>query len=147
MLDDIRFIFYTNNNGFALGELCLKYFFKQNKREDLKVSLVSNKIPKVELQFPDKVRYIDGNTEYIDRGQHFAQTMINALSTIEEKYIFFFCDDYMINNLIKKDVFDNVVNVIKHYDCDFLSRYAFLNDENIWFGEFKNITFTSVRVS
>ena len=132
MLDDIRFIFYTNNNGFALGELCLKYFFKQNKREDLKVSLVSNKIPKVELQFPDKVRYIDGNTEYIDRGQHFAQTMINALSTIEEKYIFFFCDDYFF---VKETKYDDLRDVLDMMDCDNIDYFGF--DE---IGEAKQIS-------
>lgn len=121
MLDDIRFFFYTNESGFALGELCVKQFFKHNKREGLKVSLVSNKIPDVELQFPDKVDYLNGNTEYREHGYHFAQTMLNVLSTIDEKYIFFFCDDYFH---IRETKYNDLEKVLQMMDCDNIDFYG-----------------------
>jgi hypothetical protein len=121
MLDNIRFFFYTNESGFALGELCVKQFFKHNKREDLKVSLVSNKIPDVELQFPNKVKYLNGNTNYKENGYHFAQTMLNVLSEINEKYIFFFCDDYFH---IKETKYDDLEKVLQMMDCDDVDFYG-----------------------
>jgi hypothetical protein len=121
MIDNIRFFFFTNESGFALGELCLKQFFKHNKRDDLKVSLVSNRIPNVELKFTDKVTYLDGNTDYRENGFHFAQTMLNVLSKIDEKYIFFFCDDYFH---IKETKYDDLERVLHMMDCDNIEFYG-----------------------
>ena len=42
-MDNIRFLFFTNENGSSLGELAVKNFLKHNKKKGLKVSLVSNK--------------------------------------------------------------------------------------------------------
>ena len=37
-MDDIRFLFFTNENGVPLGELALKHFFKHNKKEGLNLN-------------------------------------------------------------------------------------------------------------
>ena len=131
MLDDIRFIFYTNENNFALGELCIKHFLKQNKKENLKVSLISNKFPNSDFQFADQVTYLNANVERKDNGSHFAQTMLSVLPEIKEKYVFFFCDDYFF---VKETKYDDLREVLDMMDCDNIDYFGL--DE---IGEFKKI--------
>jgi hypothetical protein len=132
MLDDIRFIFYTNKNNFHIGELCVKYFLKHNKREDLKVSLISNDFPDKNFKFSDKITYLNANVERKDNGSHFAQTMLSVLPEIKEKYVFFFCDDYFF---IEETKYDDLRELLDMMDCDGIDYFGF--DE---IGEFKRIS-------
>jgi hypothetical protein len=131
MLDDIRFIFYTNESNFGLGELCVKHFLMHNKREDLKVSLISNNFPHNNFQFEDRVTYLNANVERKSDGSHFAQTMLSVLPEIKEKYVFYFCDDYFF---VKETKYDDLREVLNMMDCDNIDYFG-LDD----IGEFKPI--------
>jgi hypothetical protein len=131
MLDDIRFIFYTNESNFGLGELCVKHFLMHNKREDLKVSLISNNFPHDNFQFDDRVTYLNANVERKSDGSHFAQTMLSVLPEIKEKYVFYFCDDYFF---VKETKYDDLREVLNMMDCDSIDYFG-LDD----IGEFKPI--------
>lgn len=121
MLDDIRFIFYTNESNFGLGELCVKHFLMHNKREDLKVSLISNNFPHDNFQFGDRVTYLNANVERKSDGSHFAQTMLSVLPEIKEKYVFYFCDDYFF---VKETKYDDLREVLDMMDCDMIDYFG-----------------------
>jgi hypothetical protein len=131
MLDDIRFIFYTNESNFGLGELCVKHFLMHNNREDLKVSLISNNFPHDNFQFSDRVTYLNANVERKSDGSHFAQTMLSVLPEIKEKYVFYFCDDYFF---VKETKYNDLREVLDMMDCDNIDYFG-LDD----IGEFKQI--------
>lgn len=132
MLDDIRFIFYTNESNFGLGELCVKHFLMHNKREDLKVSLISNNFPHDNFQFDDRITYLNANVERKSDGSHFAQTMLSVLPEIKEKYVFYFCDDYFF---VKETKYDDLREVLDMMDCDGIDYFG-LDD----IGEAKHIS-------
>jgi len=119
VMDDIRFLFFTNENGVPLGELALKHFFKHNKKEGLNVSLVSNKFKDTNSQFEDKVSYLSGNVDFKNNGGHFAETLLNVLPQIKEEYIFFFCDDYFFIAETKYDDLTEVINMLKTDNIDY----------------------------
>jgi hypothetical protein len=119
MLDNIRFLFYTNENGLPFGELAIKYFFKYNKKEGLNVSLVSNKFKDTNFQHEDKISYLSGGVDFQDNGGHFAQTLISVLPQIEEEYIFFFCDDYMFTAETKYDDLSEIISMLKNDNIDY----------------------------
>ena len=118
-MDNIRFLFFTNENGSSLGELAVKYFLKHNKKEGLNVSLVSNKFKNNSFQFENKVSYLSGDIEFQSNGGHFAQTLLKVLPQIEEEYIFFFCDDYFFIAETKYEDLSEVINVLKNDNIDY----------------------------
>lgn len=121
MLDDIRFIFYTNESNFGLGELCVKHFLMHNNREDLKVSLISNNFPHDNFQFSDRITYLNANVERKSDGSHFAQTMLSVLPEIKEKYLFYFCDDYFF---VKETKYDDLRGILDMMDCDSVDYFG-----------------------
>lgn len=118
-MDDIRFLFFTNENALLLGELALKYFFKYNKKEGLNVSLVSNNFKHTNFKFQDKASYLSGNVDFKDNGGHFAETLLNVLPKIDEEYIFFLCDDYFFIAETKYDDLIEIINLLKIDNIDY----------------------------
>jgi hypothetical protein len=119
VMDNIRFLFFTNENSVPLGELAVKNFFKHNKKEGLNVSLVSNKFKDNNFQLEDKVSYLSGNVNFKNNGGHFAETLLNVLPQIKEEYIFFFCDDYFFIAETKYDDLTEVINILKNDNIDY----------------------------
>ena len=119
MLDNLRFLFFTNENAVTLGELAIKHFLKHNKKEGLKVSLVSNKFKNNSFQFENKVSYLSGDIEFQSNGGHFAQTLLKVLPQIEEEYIFFFCDDYFFIAETKYEDLIEILNMLKNDNIDY----------------------------
>ena len=121
MINDIRFIFYTNENSFHMGEHCVNQFLKVVNNDNVKISLLSNKIPNVSLKFENRVSYINANVDFSMSGNHFAKTMLHMLSTIEEKYIFFFCDDYFI---FKEPKYNELNSILELMNCEGIDFYC-----------------------
>jgi hypothetical protein len=119
IMDNIRFLFFTNENGSLLGELAVKHFLKHNKKEGLKVSLVSNKFKDNSFQFENKISYLSGDIEFQSNGGHFAQTLLKVLPQIEEEYIFFFCDDYFFTAETKYNDLIEILNILKNDNIDY----------------------------
>jgi hypothetical protein len=118
-VNDLRFVFYTNENNIHFIELTLTYFYKNINVGLPKVTVISNKLPPDGLPFFDKVEYMSGNVEYDPAGKHFGQTLINTLPTIPEPYIFFFCDDYFLIEQTKTEHLSNLLNFIQKYNIDY----------------------------
>ena len=117
----MEIIIFTNENYIDILNITLPRFVKYLEPLNIKINVVTNKfVNNTNIDFSG-VNVIETGVDFNQEGGHFRTSMYKTLTSLNSEYFFFFCDDYMINNLIKKDVFDNVVNVIKHYDCDFLS--------------------------
>lgn len=119
MLDDLRFVFWTNEKNIHLMELTLTYFFRYNIHPDIKVTVISNKLPTTPLPFSDKVEYLSSNLEFGERGEHFSKSLQNTLSLIQEKYIFFFCDDYFFVADTQYEQLILLLDMIHGHDIDY----------------------------
>lgn len=117
--DNLRFVFYTNEYNIHFVELTLTYFFRYMPVQDLKISVISNKLPNKPLPFSDKVEYLSGNVEFDYSGRHFAKTFVNTLPKIKEDYIFFFCDDYFLVAETKVNHLTKLLEFIKKHDVDY----------------------------
>lgn len=118
-LDNLRFVYFTNENNIPLLELTLKYFFKYNTLENIKVSVISNGYKNNKLPYNDKVSYLNGNSSFESNGEHFSNSLKNTLPQIKEDYIFLFMDDYFFLNNTKFDDLQKLMTFISEEDVDY----------------------------
>jgi hypothetical protein len=118
-LDNLRFVFYTNEHNLHLIELTLSYFFKHVNLTNPKVSVIANRLPDRPLPFSDKVSYLSGNVDFHYNGQHFAKTFLNTLPQITEKYIFFFCDDYFLVADLQSEHLNKTIELLDKHNVDY----------------------------
>jgi hypothetical protein len=123
-MDNIRFVFYTSEINVPFAELCLKNFLKRTNDIDIKVSLISNNFINNDFQFKDKVLYLSGGVEFQKNGTHYAKTLINTLSQVDEEYVFMFIDDFFIFKDIKHNDLSDLINHIK---CEGIDYFSFDN--------------------
>jgi hypothetical protein len=121
-MENLRFVFYTYEKNLPLTELCLKYFFKHNKREGLKITIVSNKFQHTDFKYKDIVDYHSSDVDLNCQGYHFGKTMLSALNEIKEEYVFFLLDDYFFINEIKYQDLEDVINLMK---CEGIDYFGF----------------------
>ena len=120
MLDNLRFVFFTNENNVHLLKLTLKYFFKHTRLENIKVSVISNNYKKNQkLPFKNKVEYLNGNVLFSETGHHFGQSLKNTLPNIKEDYIFLFCDDYFFIDNTKINDLEKLMGFIVKENVDY----------------------------
>lgn len=118
-MNNLRFIIYTHEKNLSLAELNLKYFFKHNKRDDLKITVVSNKFNNTDFKYEDIVDYHSSDVELNCQGYHFGKTMLSALDEIKEDYVFFLLDDYFFINEIKYQDLEDALNLMKCENIDY----------------------------
>lgn len=118
-MKDISFIVFTNERYFNLLELTLPYNIKNTSHLNKKIYVVSNKIPDTDL-LPN-INYISGNVDFSDNGGHFGRTLLNALKQINEDYVLFLCDDYLITSPINKERFDKLIPIMEDVGGDYFS--------------------------
>ena len=120
-MGDLEIIVFTNENHMDILNITLPRFIEYLNPINRKINVVTNKlVNNTNINFDD-VNVIETNVNFDSQGGHFRESMLLTLNSISSDYILFFCDDYMINSIVKVDVFENVMNIIKNYDCDFLS--------------------------
>lgn len=118
-MSDISFVVFTNENYFDLLYLTLPYTIENTKHLNKPINVVSNKIPNHESFYG--VNYIDSNIDFSSDGSHFRDSLLFALNQIPEDYILFLCDDYLIKSPINKNRFNNIVNILKKINGDYLA--------------------------
>jgi len=124
-------IVYTNESNLPILELFLQYFFKYNPKFPYSVYVVSNNFTTSNLPYQDKVTYLSGNVEWHSRGGHFSQTLSNVLPQIKEDYIFYFCEDYILNDSIDIEALENLLRLMQDKNIDmfsFASSYPIINN-------------------
>jgi hypothetical protein len=120
-MGNIETIIYTNENHINILNVTLPRFVKFLKPINSNINIVTNKfVNNTNINFND-VNIIETNINFDPQGSHFRDSMLIALTSIKSEYVLFFCDDYMLNSMIKIDMFNKVKNIINHYNCDFLS--------------------------
>jgi hypothetical protein len=124
---NLAIVVYTNETNLPILRLFLDYFFKHNPNFDLPIYVVGNKFTISDLPHSDKVRYLAGDVEFDSIGGHFSKTLRNVLPQIEEDYIFYFCEDYILTDPIDITGLNNLIKLMNDENIDlfsFASSYA-----------------------
>ena len=127
LVNNLHFIIYSNENTTSLTKLGLKYFNKHIGLDNINISVVSNNfLDTTKLVHTDKVNYITPNVEFSSGGYHFVPVMEKILSKIQEEYIFFFCEDYMLTKNVDVDSLNTLMRFIKNEKVDLISFSSFI---------------------
>jgi hypothetical protein len=118
-MKDISVIVFTNEKYFNLLYLTLPYTIENTKHLGIKIHVVTNKVPEHETF--EGVNYIESNTIFREDESHFWETLFVALGQIEEKYVLFLCDDYLIKSPIKQDKFEGIIPLLEELNADYLA--------------------------
>lgn len=130
MNNNFCFFIYTNEKYQCIADLTMGEFDKFVPENPLKRYVVSNKFKDYEFKSKNAI-FIDCNEEFNGSGNHFGQTMIKALNQINEKYIIFFCDDYMLIDQPKMDVLGELMKKIEEQNINFFS-FASMYPKQDW---------------
>lgn len=116
-MNNLRVVFFTNENNFQLAELAVEYL--KNHSQNLKIDILSNNFPQNSNFYHSDVEYHNMSVPYRYDGKHFGETMIKYLDRIKEEYIFLFCDDYFVINKVDEKSLESLLNFIKCEDIDY----------------------------
>lgn len=128
-MKDISFLIFTNEKYFDLLQLTLPYVINNTKHLGKNINVVSNNI--LNNMLFDGVRFLNANEKFSNDGSHFRNSMIYALNNIDEKYILFLCDDYLIQSPINKTLFQNIITILDNLNVDFLALGTQKHIENV----------------
>jgi hypothetical protein len=131
----IRFIIYTNESNLSLAGVALNEFLLHAPK-DVKVNVVSNKIPE-NKNLKNSDLYYSADIEQ-KNGKQFSSVLLKFLESIDEDYIFFNCDDYIVYKEIEKSDFNKLINFIDFHKVDYFSFDKKLFSDTISFEVFKN---------
>ena len=116
-MDNLSVVYFTNEKGFGLAELAVDYFKKYSK--NLKINIVSNMIPEgYEFRHND-IQHHNMEVPYHYSGKHFGESMLKYLKSVDDEYIFFFCDDYFLVDDIKEDDLKTLIDFMICEDIDY----------------------------
>jgi hypothetical protein len=129
-MNELEILIFTNEYHIDILNVTLPRFITYLEPINCIINIVTNKlVNNTNIDF-SKVKVIETNIEFSGEGKHFRDCMLSALKNIGSKYILFLCDDYMFNSVIKKDIFDKTMDVIKFHDCDFMSFSTLASNRN-----------------
>jgi hypothetical protein len=119
-MDNLRVVFFTNQNNYELAELAVDYFKKNSK--GLKINIVSNNFHTNSTFYHTDIEYFNMGVNYQYNGKHFGESMMKYLNQISEEYIFFFCDDYFVINKVDEEKLQTLLNYI---ECEKIDYFGF----------------------
>lgn len=120
MINDLRFVFWTNESNLHLMQITLDQFFKYNRLNNIKVSVMMNDFDdNTHLPHSNKVQYLKAGVPFDSVGKHFGKSLIEILPKIKEEYIFYFCDDYMFIKDTKWEDLKTLMNFIRNNNVDY----------------------------
>jgi hypothetical protein len=129
-MDDVCFLIYTNERYLPIVDLTTKEFDRYFPENPLKRYIVSNNFSDYVFENNNSI-FLNSKVEFDGMGNHFAQTMIKSLKKINEDYIIFFCDDYMLIDKPDLGRLNELLCIIKHENIDFFS-FASMLPKNDW---------------
>lgn len=130
MIKDFAFLVYTNENYLPIADLTMGEFDRWFPKNTFKRYLVSNKFTDYKFQNTNFIP-LESFTKFDGSGNHFGETLSKALIKIEEKYLFFLCDDYLVINHPDLESLKDLLKIIIDYDVDFFS-FASMNPNQEW---------------
>lgn len=113
----MRFIINTNEYNVYLANIVADSYLKYGP-SDMKLAIVSNKLPQ-DIELKDNIDYYESGIKYHQFGDHFKDTLLSYLDSINDDYIFFFCDDFLLLDYFKEDQYKNLLNYIKQNNIDY----------------------------
>jgi hypothetical protein len=122
----VHFVIHSNERTTPLVGLSLKYFEKYIGLDNINISVLSNKFLTDNLPYKDKVNYISGDVDFNDGGYHFGPTLTKAYNQIQEEYVFFFCEDYILTNNIN---FDTLTKLVALMDGEKVDLFSFASNQ------------------
>lgn len=120
LMNDIRFVFFTNEKNIDFFTLTLKYFLK-HVQDGEKISVILNNLTRNDLPYNDKVEYVNANIDFDDQGRHFGRSIAKVAGDFKEKYIFLFLDDYFLISNVNYTHLKSVLNLMDRYNIDCFS--------------------------
>jgi hypothetical protein len=120
-INDIAFVVFTNENNFPIFKLFYKFFKKNTSRLDVKLYVISNRHLTDFQPNDSNTILLSGETPYDSQGMHFYETVQKCIKEIKEKYIFLFCDDYLISQSFDVDTFSKLLKLIDLENIDMFS--------------------------
>lgn len=128
-MQDFCFLIYTNEKYQPIADLTMGEFNRHFPDNQIKRYIVSNRF--VDYQFSTtNATFLDCDINFDGMGNHFGQTMIKALEKIEEEYVIFFCDDYMLIDRPDVERLKKLADFIKTKNIDFISFSSMLPKPN-----------------
>jgi len=106
-----RIIIFTNEHNLDLAEAARKNIVKYT-REICKVDVVSNYGKESDLVF-------SSNVTFCHSGSHFSETLLTYLHTVDEEFIFLFCDDYFLLDYLLEEDLKQLMNFITAEGVDY----------------------------
>lgn len=120
MFKDTCILLYTNQEYLPLADLTTTEFDKFFPENPIKRYVVSNSFDGYEFKNKNSF-FIDTNTHFCHLGGHFGRTMLSALNNIEEEFIIFFCDDYLLIDKPYLENLDKLMHIIREDGIDFFT--------------------------
>lgn len=114
----IHFIIYTNDYNISLSQVSLEEFLK-NSPKNTKIKVLTNNIPENIILNRSDLFY-NGNIKQKE-GKQFSEVILNFLKKIDEDYVLFNCDDYIVNKKIEKSDFNKLIDFMDFYNVDYFS--------------------------
>lgn len=114
----IHFIIYTNDYNISLSQVSLEEFLK-NSPKDTKIKVLTNNIPENIILNRSDLFY-NANIKQKE-GKQFSEVILNFLKKIDEDYVLFNCDDYIVNKKIEKSDFNKLIDFMDFYNVDYFS--------------------------
>lgn len=135
LFEKLHFVIYTNESSIPLSEVSLKEFLL-NCPPDSKVSVVSNNIINLNDSSISKY-YFNAEVPQMN-GKQFSTVMSKFLDHINEEFILFNCDDYIIYNQIDKKGLNTILNLMTNHNIDYFSFDRKLYCDTKTFDAFNN---------
>jgi hypothetical protein len=102
----MEIIIFTNEHYIDILNITLPRFVEYLKPLNLRINVVTNRlVNNTGINF-DGVNIIETGVDFEYDGSHFRQSMLHALSELNCEYFLFFCDDYILNSMTKKESFE-----------------------------------------
>lgn len=128
----MKFIIYTTEFNLPLANTIADSYIKYGP-SDMDLTIVSNKVSN-NYTPKEGIEYFHAGIEMRMHGYQFSDVMLKYLNTIDDDYIFFFCDDYLIINPFKEEQLNKVLEYVRNNNID-LAGFDYIEDE--YFHQFK----------
>lgn len=119
-MNEFCFIVYTNEKYLPIADLTMGEFDKYFSNNPFKKYLISNKFTDYNF-INKKAIFMSSDIPFDGIGGQFASVMVDILNKIEEEYIIFFCDDYLLIGEPNLQGLIETFDLIKENGIDFLS--------------------------
>lgn len=119
-IDNFAIVVYTNQAYIPILQLFLDEFYEWNPDVKIPIYVLSNSFPTIK-PYNEKVTYIEAGVDWDPYGRHFSKVVKASLEKVKEDYIFWFCEDYILNDAIDIKKLNGLLQLFKDKQLDVFS--------------------------